>query len=77
MESAVTVLKVILTSLFALFAVAVVTYAYAVRAMGAAKAIGVEALLALTVQSPVYWFMVAVVLAAIWLLFRGWFVAGR
>jgi hypothetical protein len=69
------VVKVLAVSLFAIFAVFVVTFVYCYHQLtkrGVATASGAY-LWGLLLNSPVYWLLVVAVLAAVWWLFRGWF----
>ncbi len=66
-------LKVLLTVLVAACVLVLFTYGFlAVQGGRRVKAWGVQALLAVTVYSPFYWLLVAVILAILWWLCRRW-----
>jgi hypothetical protein len=69
------VIKVLSVTLIAVFALAVVTFVYVqwvLTRRGVADA-GATYLMSMLLSSPVWWLLVAAVLAVIWWLFRGWF----
>ncbi len=65
-------LKVLLTVLVAACVLVLVTYGFIVARSRGVKASGVQILLAITVYSPFYWLLVAVILAILWWLCRRW-----
>jgi hypothetical protein len=66
------VLKVISASLVTLFAVLAFTVVYVLFLVRGTQATSFELLQVYTIRSPLYWLLVAALLAALWWLFRGW-----
>lgn len=67
-----TILKVVL-SIFVAFCVLVVfTYGWVVAQSRGTKATGLDVLRAITIYSPLWWLLVAALVAVIWWLCRRW-----